>query len=94
MFLETVVLNFYFYFAFQLTPSPFPLTTDWYLFSVTVIINVMSQLLVLVLFIGFYSNKKIIGVCNWSSANECSAPSREVPMTKELITNRTENQGR
>ena len=94
MLLETVVLNFYFYFAFQLTPSPFPLTIDWYLFSVTTIINIISQLLVLILFIGFYSNKKIIGVCNWSRANERSAPSREVPMTKELITNLTENQGR
>jgi len=40
-----------------------------------------------------YSNKKIIGVCNWSRSNERSAPSREVPMTKELMTNLTEDQG-
>ncbi|XP_068711084.1 uncharacterized protein [Montipora foliosa] len=39
------------------------------------------------------SNKKIIAVCNWSRANERSAPSREVPMTKEMITNLIENQG-
>ena len=58
MFLETVVLNFYFYFAFQSTPSPFPLAIDWYLFSVTIVIDIISQLLVLVIFIGFYSNKK------------------------------------
>ena len=94
MFLETVVLNFLFLLCFSVDHSTFPLTIDWYLFSVTIIINVMSQLLVLVLFIGFYSNKKIIGVCNWSSANERSAPSREVPMTKELITSLRENQGR
>ena len=41
----------------------------------------------------FFSNKKIIAVCNWSRENERSAPSREVPRTKELITNLTENQG-
>lgn len=39
------------------------------------------------------SNKKIIAVCNWSRENERSAPSREVPMTKEMITNLIENQG-
>ena len=37
-----------------------------------------------------YSNKKIISVCNWSRADERSAPSREVPMTKEMVTNLTE----
>ncbi|KAM7427626.1 hypothetical protein ABFA07_021273 [Porites harrisoni] len=36
------------------------------------------------------SNKKIISVCNWSRADERSAPSREVPMTKEMVTNLTE----
>ena len=35
------------------------------------------------------SNKKIISVCNRSRADERSAPSREVPMTKEMITNLT-----
>lgn len=40
-----------------------------------------------------FSNKKIIAVCNWSRENERSAPSREVPMTKEMITNLIENQG-
>ncbi|XP_068738170.1 uncharacterized protein [Montipora capricornis] len=39
------------------------------------------------------SNKRIIAVCNWSRVNERSAPSREVPMTKELITTLTEDQG-
>ena len=40
-----------------------------------------------------FSNKKVIAVCNWSRKNERSAPSREVPMTKEMITNLIENQG-
>lgn len=39
------------------------------------------------------SNKKIISVCNWSRADERSAPSREVPMTQQLVTNLTEAEG-
>ena len=35
------------------------------------------------------SNKTIISVCNWCRADERIAPSREVPMTKEMITNVT-----
>ncbi|XP_068682738.1 uncharacterized protein [Montipora foliosa] len=40
------------------------------------------------------SNKKIISVCNWSCADERRAPSREVSMTKQLVTNLTETEGK
>ena len=41
----------------------------------------------------FCSNKKIIAVSNWSRADERSAPCREVPMTKDLLTDLTERKG-
>ncbi|CAH3153238.1 unnamed protein product, partial [Pocillopora meandrina] len=37
--------------------------------------------------------KKVLAVVNWSRANETSAVSREVPMTKELLTYLSETQG-
>ena len=49
--------------------------------------------LYLVLHCSIVSNKKIMAVCNWSRANERSAPWREVPMTKELVTDLADNQG-
>ena len=41
----------------------------------------------------FCSNKKIIAVSSWSRADERSAPCREVPMTKDLLTDLTERKG-
>ena len=41
----------------------------------------------------FGRTKKVVGVLNWSRASETSAVSREVPMTKELLTFLTETQG-
>ena len=41
----------------------------------------------------FGITKKVLGVLNWSRATEVSAVSREVPMTKELLTFLTETQG-
>ena len=41
----------------------------------------------------FTQNQKVIGVINWSKATEVSSVSREVPMTKELLTLLTETQG-
>ena len=35
----------------------------------------------------------MVGVLNWSRASEISAVSREVPMTKELLTFLSETQG-
>nr|XP_058940551.1 uncharacterized protein LOC131768864 [Pocillopora verrucosa] len=40
-----------------------------------------------------FSTKKVLAVVNWSKANETSAVSREVPMTKELLTYLCETQG-
>jgi len=41
-----------------------------------------------------FSTKKVLGVINWSRTSEVSAVSREVPMTKELLTFLTETQGK
>ncbi|XP_068751250.1 uncharacterized protein [Montipora capricornis] len=54
--------------------------------------HLLSSLIVSTLYF-IFSNKQIIAVCHWSRENERSAPSREVPMTKEMITNLIENQG-
>ena len=41
----------------------------------------------------FGRTTKVVGVLNWSRASETSGVSREVPMTKELLTFLTETQG-
>ncbi|XP_068684450.1 uncharacterized protein [Montipora foliosa] len=40
-----------------------------------------------------FSTKKVVGVLNWSRASDVAAVSREVPMTKELVTLLIETQG-
>ncbi|XP_068752792.1 uncharacterized protein [Montipora capricornis] len=40
-----------------------------------------------------FSTKKVVGVLNWSRASDVAAVSREVPMTKELLTLLIETQG-
>ena len=53
--------------------------------------NTMSKIISFALII--FRTKKVLAVVNWSKANETSAVSREVPMTKELLTYLCETQG-
>ena len=62
---------------------------------VSLVSKAVSTFIILsVIYVIFASQQqKIISVCNWSRADERSAPSREVPMTKQLVTNLTETEG-